>query len=83
MRTKKTVILNDFLGKDLQAGSPVVFFHRGWATMVAGRVKKCSRVCVTVEFASRFGVITRIVRAEETLLLSEEDYIFHSLRNKS
>ena len=83
MRTKNPVILNDFLGKDLQAGSPVVFFHRGWRTMVAGRVKKCSKVCVTVEFSGRFGVITRVVRSDQTLLLSEEDYIFHSLRNKN
>lgn len=72
--------LQDLLGRDLTTGNPVAFFHRGKKIMMTGRIKKCSKVNVTVEYSTRWGEDSRSIRSTEVILLDEKDYIFHNLR---
>ena len=83
MKAKIKPPLSDLLGRDLDAGNPVAFFHRGKSMMMTGRIKKLSKVNVTVEFATKWGEGRRSIRASEVILLAEQDYIFHKLRNSN
>jgi hypothetical protein len=80
-RQKIEKVLQDYLGRDVKADDPVVFFHRGLRTMKTGRIKKISKVNVTVEWAARNRDISRSVNTNDVVLIDETVYIFHCLKN--
>ena len=72
----------DYLGREVEAGQPVVFYHRGYKRMQAGRINRLSRVNATVKWIGQDGTtITRSVNPKDLLVIDDEAYVFHSLRN--
>jgi len=78
---KKSIILHDHVGRELTIGNAVAFFHRGFKMMRTGRVVRLTKVNVTVEWQMTCGGMSRSVRANETIILDDNVYVFHCLQN--
>jgi hypothetical protein len=82
MKTRKQKEpLFDCLGREIEVGAPVAFFHRGHGQMKTGRVSKITRVNVTITWESRYGEDKRSIKASDVVLLEEEHYVFHVLKS--
>ena len=82
MAKRAATIVQDHLGRDIGVGSPVAFYHRGWKTMMTGRITRISRVNVRIEWEmmAGHGVQHRSIFPQQVVLLSEDDYVLHCLR---
>ena len=81
-KSTQKYVREDYLGREMMAGQPVVFYHRRDKSLQAGKITRLSRVNATVKWYNCDGVsMQRSVRPRDLVIIDEDQYVYHILRN--